>query len=198
MFHFSVLVYLLDLYIFLPLLFIFNCFCSKFMNDSFKGIVEEHLNLMKKMWNGKKDMGYEGTNKQAHFMTRITWILIKKIRKCSRISRQNCFFKPNYWARARKRKFHQEWWWWKNSPKIMVSGRRFVGLYFLIFFNIFLIFKNNNTQWLHFLAKGREYANFNWKTKLQIYWWLKSTYATFDFEYQFWRLYSLNCLMSEI
>jgi hypothetical protein len=33
------------------------------------------------------------------------------------------------------------------------------------------------------------------RLKFQKYWWLKSKHATFDFDYQFWRLNSPHCLM---
>jgi len=35
------------------------------------------------------------------------------------------------------------------------------------------------------------------RVKLRSFWWLKSKYATFDFDYQLWRQSPLVCLNSE-
>jgi len=59
---------------------------------------------------------------------------------------------------------------------------------------VWAIWKERNNR--VFKGKGDNLHAISERVKLQSFWWLKSKYATFDFDYQLWRQSPLACLTS--
>jgi len=59
---------------------------------------------------------------------------------------------------------------------------------------LFVIWKDSNRRIFH--NKMDQLEGLEDKVKLQTYWWLKSYYVLFDFDYPFWRLNPLCCLQA--
>jgi hypothetical protein len=61
---------------------------------------------------------------------------------------------------------------------------------------IHVIWKDRNSRVFH--NKADQIGTLAEKVKLQTYWWLKSCYILFDFDYSFWRLNPLCCLKAVV
>ncbi|KAK2368495.1 hypothetical protein QL285_081684 [Trifolium repens] len=61
---------------------------------------------------------------------------------------------------------------------------------------IYVIWKDRNNRVFH--NKADQIETLAEKAKLQTFWWLKSYYILFDFDYPFWRLNPLSCLKADV
>jgi hypothetical protein len=59
---------------------------------------------------------------------------------------------------------------------------------------LFVVWKDRNNRIFH--NKSDQLVALAEKVKLQTYWWLKSHYVLFDFDYPYWRLNPLSCIQA--
>jgi len=74
------------------------------------------------------------------------------------------------------------------------SSKRSIEFMNIIWMSVvWAIWKERNTK--VFQRKEEQLQAISERVKLQSFWWLKSKYVTFDFDYQLWRQSLVACLM---